>query len=295
MIVDVHTHTPQFREAVPADRIVMNDVWRPDRNVQATVSWQDYMDNMQAVDRAIVFGIAWNPDGSGSGLSSDDVSDSTEGNLNDDTAALARAHPEKLIGFMALHPYAPNAIDELERCRTDLGLRGIKLGANYQNYDPLDDRALKIYQRAEALDLPIMFHTGTSPVRMAPIRYSHPLVMDQIAMRYPDLRMVLAHMGHPWQVDACVVIRKHPNLYADISGMFYRPLSFYEALRKASEWNVLPKLLFGTDYPITNAEENIEALRNVNHIREGTNFPPVPMDEIEALIHRNSLDLLGLS
>ena len=295
MIIDVHTHTPLYRNAVPQDKIVMNHVWRPDRAVQATVSWQDFMDNMAAVDRAIVFGIAWNPDGSGSGLSNDYVSDSTEGNLNDDTAALVQAYPEKLIGFMALHPYDPTVLDELERGRTDLGLRGIKLGANYQNFDPLDDRALKIYQRAERLGLPIMFHTGTSPVQMAPIRYSHPLVMDQLAMRYPDLRMILAHMGHPWQVDACVVIRKHPNLFADISGMFYRPFSFYEALCKANEWNVLPKLLFGTDYPITTAAENINALRNVNHIIEGTNFPRVPEEAIEAIIHRNSLELLGLA
>lgn len=294
MIIDVHTHTPVYRNPIPQDKIVMNHMWRPDRVVQATVSWQDYMANMKAVDRAIVFGIAWNPDGSGSGLSSDFQGEESDGNLNDDTAALVRAYPEKLIGFMALHPYDPTVLDELERCRTDLALRGIKLGANYQNYDPLDDRALKIYGRAEALGLPIMFHTGTSPVQMAPIRYSHPLVMDQIAMRYPELRMILAHMGHPWQVDACVVIRKHPNLYADISGMFYRPFSFYEALRKAAEWNVLPKLLFGTDYPITYAEENIEALRGVNHIVEGTNFPRVPEDAIEALIHRDSLALLGL-
>lgn len=294
MIIDVHTHTPLYRNAVPKDKIVMNDVWRPDRAVQATVSWQDYMDNMQEVDRAIVFGIAWNPDGSGSGLTSDYRSEAAGGNLNDDTAAFVRAYPDKLIGFMGIHPYDPKMLDEIERCRSDLGLRGVKLGANYQNYDPLDDRALKIYRRAEELGLPIMFHTGTSPVQMAPIRYSHPLVMDQIAMRYPNLKMILAHMGHPWQVDTCVVIRKHPNLYADISALFYRPFSCYEAFRKATEWNILHKLLFGTDYPITHPRENIEALRAINHIVEGTNFPRVPEEAIEAIIHRNSLELLGL-
>jgi len=293
VIIDVHTHTPLYREAVPPEEVVLNHMWRPDRAVQATVSWQDYMDNMAGVDRAIVFGIAWNPDGSGSGLTAG-AKNYTAGNLNDDTAAFVRAYPDKLIGFMSVHPYAPDVLDEIERCRTDLGLRGIKLGANYQNYDPLDDRALKIYRRAEELELPILFHTGTSPVRMAPIRYSHPLVMDQVAMRYPDLKMILAHMGHPWQADTCVVIRKHPNVYADISALFYRPFSFYEALRKATEWNVLPKLLFGTDYPVTTPQENFDALRSVNHIVEGTNFPRVPEDALEAIIHRNSLELLGL-
>lgn len=295
MIVDVHTHTPQYREPVPTDRIEINRVWRPDRPVQATVSWQDYMEAMSRVDRTLVFGIAWHPGDTSGGVTGSGAGQDHEGNLNDATAAFVRAYPDKLIGFMSLHPFDPAALDELERCRTDLGLRGIKLGANYQNFDPLDDRALAIYQRAEALNLPILFHMGTSPVRMAPIRYSHPLVMDQIAMRYPNLKAILAHLGHPWQVDTCVVIRKHPNLYADISGLFYRPFSFYEAMRKATEWNVLDKLLFGSDYPVTTPGENIEALRSLNQIVAGTNFPRVPEEAIEAIIHRNSLELLGLN
>lgn len=294
MIIDVHTHTPQFRDPVPAEKVEMNTVWRPDRPVKATVSWQDYIEAIQGVDRALVFGIAWHPGDPSGSLTGTGTGQAHEGNLNDATAAFVRAYPDKLIGFMSLHPYEARALDELERCRTDLGLRGIKLGANYQNFDPLDDRALAIYRRAEALGLPILFHMGTSPVRMAPIRYSHPLVMDQIAMRYPDLKAILAHLGHPWQVDTCVVIRKHPHLYADISGLFYRPFSFYEAMRKATEWNVLDKLLFGSDYPITTPEENIQALRQLNHIVEGTNFPRVPEEKLEAIIHRNSLELLGL-
>jgi predicted TIM-barrel fold metal-dependent hydrolase len=65
-------------------------------------------------------------------------------------------------------------------------------------------------------------------------------------------------------------------------------------MRKATEWNVLDKLLFGSDYPVTNPEENINALRRINHIVEGTNFPRVPEAAIEAIIYRNSLELLGL-
>jgi predicted TIM-barrel fold metal-dependent hydrolase len=295
MIIDVHTHTPQYREPVPPDRIEINRVWRPDRAVQATVSWQDYMEAMAGVDRAIVFGIAWHPGDTSGGVTGSRAEQRHEGNLNDATAAFVRAYPDKLIGFMSVHPYDRKALDELERCRTDLGLRGIKIGANYQNFDPLDDRALAIYQRAEALGLPIMFHMGTSPVAAAPIRYSHPLVMDQVAIRYPRLKAIMAHMGHPWQVDTCVVIRKHPNLYADVSALFYRPFSFYEAMRKATEWNVLDKLLFGTDYPVTTPAESLDALRRVNQILEGTKLPRVPEEVIEAIIQRNSLELLGLT
>jgi uncharacterized protein len=206
-----------------------------------------------------------------------------------------RAHPDRLIGFMALHPYDANYLDELERARTDLGLRGIKLGANYQNFDPLESRALAIYERAQRYGLPILFHQGTSPVREAPIRLSHPLIVDEIAMRYPDLKIIMAHVGHPWQVDTCVVIRKHPNVYADISANFYRPFSFWEQMVKATEWNVLDKLLFGTDFPVTTVEETISAIRKINQIVEGTALPRVSLEKIEEIIHRDSLALLGLT
>jgi predicted TIM-barrel fold metal-dependent hydrolase len=195
---------------------------------------------------------------------------------------------------MALHPHDPDCLDELERCRTDLGLRGIKLGANYQNFDPLEPRALAIYERAQRYGLPVLFHQGTSPVREAPIRLAHPLLMDEVAIRYPDLKIIMAHVGHPWQVETCVVIRKHPNVYADISANFYRPFSFWEQMIKAAEWNVLDKLLFGTDFPVTTVQETIDGLRHVNQVVEGTRLPRVPEEAIEGIIQRDALSLLGL-
>lgn len=297
MIIDVHTHPPQYKDAVPEDEVVFNDVWRPDRAVKATVSWQDYMDSQSAADRSIVFSIAWHPGAKHSRLAGEKVGDDSwyDGNYNDLVATFVQAHPDQLIGFMALHPHNPDCLDELERCRTDLGMQGIKLGANYQNFDPLESRALAIYERAQRLGLPILFHQGTSPVREAPIRYAFPLLMDEIAIRYPDLKIVMAHLGHPWQVETCVVIRKHPNVYADISATFYRPFSFWEQMVKAGEWGVTDKILFGTDYPVTTVQETIDHLRQVNDIVKGTNLPRVPEEAIEAIIHRDALALLGLT
>lgn len=300
MIVDVHTHTPQYKDPVPPHELVINKAWRPDRAVQSTVSWQDYFVSQQGADRSIVFNIAWNPGDTKDRLAGD-AGDTRwyqnaggKGNFNDATATFADAHPDRLIGFMSIHPYDPNALEEFERCRVDLKLRGVKLGANYQNFDPLEPRVLAIFERAQRYGLPVMLHQGTSPVRMAPIRYAHPLIMDEIAMRYPDLKVIMAHMGHPWQVETCIVIRKHPNLYADISGTIYRPFSFWEQLVKAAEWNVLDKILLGSDFPIATLPETIDALRNVNQIVQGTHLPQIPQEAIEAIIHRDALALLNL-
>jgi len=92
-----------------------------------------------------------------------------------------------------------------------------------------------------------------------------------------------------------VVVRKHPNVYADLSANFYRPYSFWEQMVKATEWNVLPKIFFGTDFPVTTVQETIDHLRRVNDIVEGTPLPKVSADAIEEIIHRDSLALLGLA
>lgn len=288
MIVDVHTHTPTHRDVIPEEEVVWNDKWRPDRVVKATTTWADYMEALAPVDKAIVFNIARRKEGAEdpwAGISA----------VNDSTAEFVASAPEKLIGFLSVHPEDPGCMDEFDRCVGDLKLRGVKLGPNYQQFDPLSEEAKAVYARAEKLGLPILFHQGTSPVRTAPLRYAHPLVMDEIASEFPELRVVMAHMGHPWQADTIVVIRKHPHVYADISGLFYRPWSFYNALRLATEWNVLHKLLFASDFPVTTPQENIDALRSVNEIVKVSGLPPVPEDALEAIIYRNSLELLGLS
>jgi predicted TIM-barrel fold metal-dependent hydrolase len=280
-MIDIHSHVPTHREVVPADELVVNAKWRPDRPVAATTTWADYEHAFADVEVSAAFTIA---------------RDRTRVDraLNDRVAEFAAAAPTRRIGFLSVHPEVDGALEELERARTDLGLKGIKLGPNYQVFDPLGDAALRVYEIAERHGLPVLFHQGASPVREAPLRYAHPLLMDEIAIRYPELRVVMAHMGHPWQRETIVTIRKHPHVYADVSALFYRPWSFYEGLRLATEWGALDKLLFGSDFPIATPAETAAGLRAVNDPIAGTKLPPVPLDAIEELIERDPLPLLGL-
>jgi predicted TIM-barrel fold metal-dependent hydrolase len=280
-MIDIHTHVPTHREVVPPDELVVNDKWRPDRPVRATTTWAEYDEAFVEVEVSAAFTIARNRE-------------RVDTALNDEVAAFVAAAPGRRIGFLSIHPEVDGALDELERARTDLGLVGIKLGPNYQLFDPLADAALRVYAEAERHGLPILFHQGASPVREAPLRYAHPLLMDEMAIRFPDLRIVMAHMGHPWQRETIVTIRKHPHVYADVSALFYRPWSFYEAMRLATEWGAMPKLLFGSDYPIATPAETAAGLRTVNAPIDRAELPRVPLDEIETLVERDPLPLLGL-
>ena len=252
-----------------------------DRAVAATTTWADYAEAFADVEVSAAFTIARNRT-------------EVDPALNDAVAAFVADAPTRRIGFLSIHPEVDGALDELERAHSDLGLKGIKLGPNYQVFDPLGDAALSVYELAARRGLPILFHQGASPVQDAPLRYAHPLLMDEIAIRFPALRVVMAHLGHPWQRETIVTIRKHPHVYADVSALFYRPWSFYEGLRLATEWGALDKLLFGSDFPIATPAETAAGLRRVNEPIEGTRLPPVPLDKIEELIERDPLPLLGL-
>ena len=288
MIVDMHTHVPSHIDTVPPEEERQDHKMRPDRAVRLTTTYDDFFEAMKPVDRVISFGIAM-PADRPAVIGKRDMKA-----VNDATAALVARAPEKVIGFMSVHPDEPGILDEMERAYGDLRLRGLKLGPNYQNFDPLGENARRMYSRAEEMKLPVVFHQGTSPVRDAPLRYAHPLVMDEIAILFPELRIVMAHIGHPWMADCLVVIRKHPNVYADISGLFYRPWQFYNGMRLAYEWSVINKLLLGSDYPITTPQETIDAFRHLDHFTRQHHLPEVPPELLEGIIQRNSLELLGL-
>ena len=105
----------------------------------------------------------------------------------------------------------------------------------------------------------------------------------------------MAHLGHPYEGECVAVIRKHPNVYADISALHYRPFQFYHSLMLVQEYGVWQKLLFGSDYPFTTVNASIDGLRKLNDMLDGTKLPRLNEQQIESLIYRDSLRLLGLA
>jgi predicted TIM-barrel fold metal-dependent hydrolase len=203
--------------------------------------------------------------------------------------------PAKLAGFAACDPTQPGHMEELRHAVEHLGLVGLKLAPVYAGFDPRDPICDPVYRYCQARSLPILFHTGTTFNRAAVLGFSRPWLFDEVAIRYPGLKMVLAHLGHPWCDECCVVIRKHPNLFADIAALYYRPWQFYNALIMAQEYKVTHKLLFGTDYPFTSSSDSITGLRHVNHIIGNASLPRVSEEVIEGILARDAMKLLGVA
>jgi predicted TIM-barrel fold metal-dependent hydrolase len=202
-------------------------------------------------------------------------------------ADFCRQHSDRFVGWCSVDPNDPECIDKLTHYVNDLGLRGLKLGSIYQNFNPADPKHLPLFKKAESLGIPINIHQGTSFVRTGPLKYSNPIMLEDIAIACPDLKMAISHMGHPWETECCVLIRKHPNLFANTSALHYRPLRHYQAFMTALEYGVEDKLVFGSDFPSATTEQALAGLYKVNDIVEGTKLPRFPKEALDRIVYEN--------
>jgi predicted TIM-barrel fold metal-dependent hydrolase len=213
---------------------------------------------------------------------------------DDFIAGFVAQAPDKLLGFASCDPTQPYPLEDLRRGTEEFGLVGVKMAPMYAGFDPRDEWCAPIYAFCQERGLPILFHSGTTFIRTAPLRYTRPWLFDEVAIAYPELRMVLAHVGHPFGEECLVVIRKHPHVYADISALYYRPWQFYTMLIAAQEYHVTHKLLFGTDSPFAGGPDSIAGLRGANDIIGSSGLPRVTEATIEGILERDSLSLLGI-
>ncbi|MBA4189027.1 MAG: amidohydrolase [Planctomycetaceae bacterium] len=280
MIIDVHSHFWEYPRDFTADFREQAKRARAGVEVDLTVRYEDYRATARVPVRTIVFG----GKAKLSGIWVDDRH----------VAAYVAAHPETLIGFLSVDPTQPGWEDELRHGHEELGLRGIKLLPMYAAFRPDDERLDPLWKYAAKHSLPVLLHTGTTFVSQAPLECTLPRHLDVVASRHPDVRMILAHLGHPYEGECVVVIRKHPNVYADLSALHYRPFQLYHSLMLVQEYGVWDKVLFGTDYPFTTVNATLDGLRTLNGMLEGTKLPRLDEAKMEAMIHRDTLPLLGL-
>ena len=196
------------------------------------------------------------------------------------------------VCFMALDPSSTDWQRDLDE-GLSLGAKGIKLYPVMAHFDPSDLAFDSFYAAADRHGLPLLWHMGATPSAEGDLSVSHPLVLDKVARRFPELHQIIAHMGHPWQRDTVQVLRKNRNVYADISGMWTRTMDGYLALVNAQEWGVVDKLLFGSDYPLWTPNETVEGLRGL--VRMGAEgFPRVQPETVKRILNKDPRRQLGI-
>jgi predicted TIM-barrel fold metal-dependent hydrolase len=209
---------------------------------------------------------------------------------NDAVADLAAANPDVIIPFASIDPTrGPEAVREAKRLVSAGRVRGLKLHPPLQQFSPNDPLAYPLYEVFAEAKLPVLFHTGHSGIGTGMpggggvrLKFGNPMLVDDVAVDFPDLPIILAHPSFPWQDEAISICLHKPTVYIDLSG--WSPKYFSPTLIQYANTLLKTKVLFGTDYPLITPERWL------------ADFDKIAIkDEVKPLILReNAIRLFGL-
>jgi hypothetical protein len=209
---------------------------------------------------------------------------------NEEIAAVARENADVLIPFASIDPHkGKRGVDEARRLIAEHGVRGFKFHPNAQAFYPNDRMAYPLYEVIEEAGLPALFHTGQSGVGSGlpggggvRLKYSNPMHVDDVAVDFPTLKIVLAHPSFPWQDEALAVAVHKPQVYIDLSG--WSPKYFPPQLVHHANTLLRDRMLFGTDYPFITPERWLADFEKLD----------IKPDVRPLILRENAIRLLGL-
>jgi predicted TIM-barrel fold metal-dependent hydrolase len=209
---------------------------------------------------------------------------------NDYTAEIVKRYPERFLGFASVDPHKGKAaVIEMERSVKELGLRGLKLHPISQAFFPNDTRFYPLWAKCQELGVPVLFHSGQTAVGAGlpgggglKIKYAQPIHMDDVAADFPELNIIMAHPGVPWQEEQLSIALHKPNVYIDLSG--WSPKYFRPILVQYANSLLQNKVLFGSDFPALTPERWLQDF-------EGLELKPEVRQKI---LLENAAKLLGI-
>ena len=209
---------------------------------------------------------------------------------NEEVAELAHKHADVAIPFASINPHrGAEGVRAAKRLISEYKVKGFKFHPSTQAFFPNDRLAYPLYEVIAEAKLPALFHTGQTGAGAGMrggggirLKYSNPLHLDDVAVDFPDMPIILAHPSFPWQEEALSVATTKPQVYIDLSG--WSPKYFPAILVRYANTLLKHKVLFGTDYPLLTPERWLADFAKID-IR----------DDVRPLIlKRNAIDLLKL-
>lgn len=181
------------------------------------------------------------------------------------------AMSDRFVGFASVDPRGKNPAEQLKRAVEELGLKGLKLSPPTQEFLPDDkDLAYPVYETAQALGTPVVFHAGMSWEPGAKASYGQPMLLEQVAADFPEMNLVIAHFAWPWVMEAAMLALKYPNVYIDTSCLYFgNPKDFLAFVMTEQmplgliEKGLRKKILFGSNYPRVEIKNMAKAVRSL--------------------------------
>jgi predicted TIM-barrel fold metal-dependent hydrolase len=209
---------------------------------------------------------------------------------NDEVVEFAQRNSDIAIPFASINPTrGVEAVREARRLVDAGAVRGLKLHPPIQEFFPNDRIAYPLYEVFAAAKLPVIFHTGHSGIGTGMragggirLKYGNPMPIDDVAVDFPDMPIIMAHPSFPWQDEAISICLHKPQVYIDLSG--WSPKYFSPTLVQYANTLLKQKVMFGSDYPLLTPDRWL------------ADFEKLPMrDEVRPLILKeNAIRLLGL-
>lgn len=209
---------------------------------------------------------------------------------NEEVAELAAENDDILIPFASIDPHKGKmGVREARRLMKEFGIKGFKFHPTMQGFYPNDRMAYALYEAIADEGGIALFHTGQTGVGSGMrsgngmrLKYSNPMFLDDVAVDFPDMKIILAHPSFPWQEESLAVAQHKPNVYIDLSG--WSPKYFPEILVKYCNSLIKDKVLFGSDWPMITPERWLSDFEKIGI-----------KDEVRAgIIKDNAVKLLGL-
>jgi len=209
---------------------------------------------------------------------------------NEEIAELAAQHADVAIPFASIDPARGKmGVREARRLIDRFGVKGFKFHPSVQAFYPNDRKAYPLYEVIAEARLPALFHTGQTGVGAGTragggihLKYSHPMYLDDVAVDFPDMPIILAHPSFPWQDEALSVATHKPQVYIDLSG--WSPKYFSPLLIQYANSLLKNKVLFGTDYPVIAPERWLEDFDKIG----------IKPEVRPLILKENAVKLLGL-
>ncbi len=212
-----------------------------------------------------------------------ELSPITTGVLSNEEVAEVCQGNDRMIPFCSINPFlVADLAAELERYVTEMGFRGLKLYPTYHHYYANSNRIYPLYAKAEELGIPVMIHTGSSIFKGARLKYGDPLYMDDVAVDFPGLTLLMVHSGRGFWYDRAYFLAKlHANLYMEIAGLPpQRLLEYFPELDRVAD-----KVIFGSDWPgMPYIKRNIEIIRGL----------PLKDETKDKILGGNAARILGI-
>jgi predicted TIM-barrel fold metal-dependent hydrolase len=175
---------------------------------------------------------------------------------NEEVAEACAENADVLIPFASIDPWkGKGGARDARRLVKEYGVRGFKFHPNYQAFFPNDRAVYVLYEAIQELGVPAIFHTGQTGIGAGVrggggirLKYSDPMLVDDVAVDFPDLKIILAHPSFPWQDEALAVATHKPSVYIDLSG--WSPKYFPPQLVRYANSLLKDRVLFGSDFPV---------------------------------------------